>query len=81
MFAARGVEVVVLDLNPLRAEAEQNPRIHYFRCNVRDDADVVSTANAVKDKHGDPTVIINNAGVKLIAIVCTYKADGVCDIN
>ncbi|CCC06185.1 hypothetical protein SMACR_00403 [Sordaria macrospora] len=61
LFAEKGVRVVVLDIQPLTFNAGQN--VHYFKCDLTNRANVASVAQEVRKKVGDPTVLINNAGV------------------
>jgi len=57
MFAARGVEVIVLDMKMPSIEVVQNPLVHYFCCNIGDEAELSRIAQVVKEKHGHPTTI------------------------
>ncbi|KAG4432036.1 hypothetical protein IFR05_012475 [Cadophora sp. M221] len=60
-FAKRGVKVVVMDLRP-----PKNPfpsGIHFYQCDVTSSSDISAAAAEIRKAHGDPTVLINNAGI------------------
>lgn len=51
--------------NPL-ADADTStavPHVYYYRCDLRDFQAITSTAAALKNRLGNPTVLINNAGI------------------
>ena len=39
------------------------PGVYYYQLDVTDFAAIESTAETIRREHGDPTVLINNAGV------------------
>lgn len=39
------------------------PGVHYYHLDVTDFAAIESTAETIRREHGDPTVLINNAGI------------------
>lgn len=45
--------------------AVSSENVKYFRTNVGDPDSVATTANAIRDMWGDPTMIVNNAGVRV----------------
>ncbi|KAF4630641.1 hypothetical protein G7Y89_g7499 [Cudoniella acicularis] len=56
-----GVVVVVFDLKePVEPFP---PNIHYHHCDVTSSSSISLAAAAIRKEHGDPTVLINNAGV------------------
>ncbi|XMA10066.1 hypothetical protein WAI453_002857 [Rhynchosporium graminicola] len=60
-FAKRGVKVIVMDLRQ-----PKNPfpsGIHFYQCDVTKSADISAAAAEIRKTHGDPTVLINNAGI------------------
>jgi len=59
-LAARNVTVIVLDVNPIQTE---NYNITYYKCDVSQCAEVEAVAKRIKEEIGEPTVLINNAGV------------------
>lgn len=61
LLAERGIKVVVLDIQPLTYTA--GPTVHYFKCDITSPAVIAAVAAEVRAKVGDPTVLINNAGV------------------
>ncbi|ROW18181.1 hypothetical protein VPNG_00139 [Cytospora leucostoma] len=61
LLGEMGVRVVVLDIQPLTFEATSN--IHYFKCDISSRQQIAAVAKDIRSKVGDPTVLINNAGV------------------
>ncbi|KXS99205.1 hypothetical protein AC579_7831 [Pseudocercospora musae] len=63
-LAARGVNIMALDIqdepNPT---FNAYPKIHYFKCDVTDRAQVAHVANQIRQRFGDPTILVNNAGI------------------
>ncbi|KAF7793709.1 hypothetical protein EIP86_004825 [Pleurotus ostreatoroseus] len=59
-LAVRNVTVVVLDINPIVSE---NYNITYYKCDVSKWEEVEAVAKKIQEELGDPTVVINNAGV------------------
>ena len=59
-LAVRNVTVIVLDVNPIVTE---NYNINYYKCDVSKWEEVEAVAKQVREEIGDPTVLINNAGV------------------
>lgn len=61
LLAERGITVVVLDIQPLSFTASSN--VHYFRCDITSPKTISAVAAEVRAKVGNPTILINNAGV------------------
>ncbi|KAF9448248.1 retinal short-chain dehydrogenase/reductase [Macrolepiota fuliginosa MF-IS2] len=59
-LAVRNVTVVVLDVKPIQTE---NYNIAYYKCDVSQWSEVEAVAKRIKDEIGEPTILINNAGV------------------
>ncbi|KAF2750209.1 NAD(P)-binding protein [Sporormia fimetaria CBS 119925] len=55
--------VIVLDVSPFPAELSRLSDVHYYRCDVTDNAQVQSICEDIRRTHGDPSVLINNAGI------------------
>jgi len=62
-LAAKGVKVAVVDVQPLSGDAEKNPNIKYFACDIADPSAVASTADAIRASWGPPSILVNNAGI------------------
>lgn len=60
-LAARGLKVVVLDLSPLAVAVPKN--VHFFRCDVTSRSDVSEVGKRIREVVGNPTILVNNAGV------------------
>lgn len=56
-------KVMVLDVSDLPEELSKLPEVHYFRCDMTDFDAITSTAAEIKSRFGNPTVLINNAGI------------------
>ncbi|KAI1823966.1 NAD(P)-binding protein [Xylaria intraflava] len=61
LLAERGVKVVVLDIQPMTFEAD--PNVTYFQCDVASAARVAEVAADIRARVGEPTILVNNAGV------------------
>ncbi|KAF8165566.1 retinal short-chain dehydrogenase/reductase [Crassisporium funariophilum] len=59
-LAVRNVTVVVLDVNPIVTE---NYNIVYYKCDVSKWEEVEAVSKKIIEEVGDPTMLINNAGV------------------
>lgn len=61
-FAGKA-KVIVLDIQDLPPELAKLPEVHYFRCDMSDSEGISSTASEIRTRFGNPTVLINNAGI------------------
>ncbi|KAI9673916.1 MAG: hypothetical protein M1817_002122 [Caeruleum heppii] len=61
LLAERGTRVIVLDVQPLTFEAP--PNVSYFKCDISSPENIASVASEIRQAHGHPTVLVNNAGV------------------
>ncbi|WWD08643.1 hypothetical protein V865_006756 [Kwoniella europaea PYCC6329] len=61
-LAMRNVSVVVLTKDPPKFETD-NENIYTYICDVSDYKSVEAVAEKVREEVGDPTIIVNNAGV------------------
>ncbi|KAK1585397.1 short chain dehydrogenase [Colletotrichum navitas] len=55
--------IVVVDLAPLSWEPPKGSNIHYFKCDLTDTAALKSLCTLIRTLVGDPTVLVNNAGI------------------
>ncbi|KAK3319710.1 short chain dehydrogenase [Cercophora scortea] len=62
--------VVVLDIVPLKwtlpgdnSKGHTGSRVHFYQCDLSDSSSLRSVCARVKTEVGDPTVLVNNAGV------------------
>jgi len=60
---ARHARVVVLDISDLPGELESIDGVHYYKLDLTDFTAIESTAQTIRREHGDPTVLVNNAGI------------------
>ncbi|POS83464.1 hypothetical protein EPUL_004097 [Erysiphe pulchra] len=60
-FARRGVKVIILDLREPKDLIPTN--VHFYKCDITSTNEIAETATSIRKDHGDPTVLINNAGI------------------
>ncbi|KAF8812220.1 retinal short-chain dehydrogenase/reductase [Phlegmacium glaucopus] len=73
-LAVRNVTVVVLDVNPIVTE---NYNIVYYKCDVSKWEEVEAVSQKIITEIGDPTILINNAGVVQGKLVIDLSAEDV----
>ncbi|CAG8237219.1 unnamed protein product [Penicillium salamii] len=56
-----GVRVVILDINEPNFTLPSN--VSFYKANITNSADIAAVAKTIRENHGDPTVLVNNAGV------------------
>ncbi|BCS21148.1 uncharacterized protein APUU_21580S [Aspergillus puulaauensis] len=61
-LAALGSRVVVLDIIPLTFKPD-NKRILYHKCDLSDEKEIAAVCEKIRAEIGDPTVLVNNAGL------------------
>ncbi|KAH9902213.1 dehydrogenase/reductase SDR family member 8 [Xylariomycetidae sp. FL2044] len=61
LLAEKGLKVVVLDIQPMGFEVGSN--VHYFKCDLTSRAGIREVASKIRSTVGDPTILVNNAGV------------------
>ncbi|PYI28885.1 NAD(P)-binding protein [Aspergillus indologenus CBS 114.80] len=61
-LAALGARVVVVDIIPLTYVPE-NDRITYYQCDLSDEKEIASLCEKIRSEVGDPSVLVNNAGL------------------
>ncbi|TVY86814.1 Dehydrogenase [Lachnellula willkommii] len=61
LLAEKGIKVVVLDVIPMTFETTSN--VYYYKCDITSPSTLSSIASQIRKDVGDPTIIINNAGV------------------
>lgn len=62
-LSAHGIHVVVLDITPLPASLSNNPKISFYTCDVTSPTAVAEAATKIRSEIGDPSILINNAGI------------------
>ncbi|KIW00129.1 hypothetical protein, variant [Verruconis gallopava] len=55
--------VVVLDVQDFPPELARLPDVHFYKCDVTDTPAVEALCKAIKEEHGEATVLVNNAGI------------------
>lgn len=61
LLAEKKIKVVVLDVIPMTFDAPDN--VYYYKCDITSPSTLSSVATEIRKDVGDPTIIINNAGV------------------
>ncbi|KAK5321052.1 hypothetical protein LTR70_004297 [Exophiala xenobiotica] len=61
-FAGKA-KVVVVDISDLPAELEKLPEVYYYKCDLSDLNAIGGVCTQIKNRLGNPTVLINNAGI------------------
>nr|POE65987.1 dehydrogenase red2 [Quercus suber] len=61
LLAEQGVKVVVLDVIPMTYDA--GPNVHYYKCDITSPTAIAAVASQIRSAVGNPTILINNAGV------------------
>ncbi|KAK6906952.1 hypothetical protein L486_04327 [Kwoniella mangroviensis CBS 10435] len=77
-LAMRNVSVVVLTKDPPKFEND-NENIYTYICDVSDYKSVEAVAEKVREEVGDPTIIVNNAGVVKGKLLLDLTEDDVKD--
>lgn len=62
-LTARGVKVAILDVQALPKILEGHRHVRYFKCDVTSPESVNAAADAVRKELGQPSILINNAGI------------------
>ncbi|KAH6643589.1 hypothetical protein C7974DRAFT_324423 [Boeremia exigua] len=74
LLAEKGIKVAVLDVQELTYEAP--PSVTFFRCDLSSPSSIASAAEQIRSTIGNPTILINNAGVaRGKTILDTTEAD------
>ncbi|KAJ5085047.1 hypothetical protein N7532_009818 [Penicillium argentinense] len=60
-LAKTGVRVVILDINEPTFKLPAN--VFFYRADITSSASIAEVAKTIRSDHGDPTVLVNNAGV------------------
>ncbi|KIW15142.1 hypothetical protein PV08_05187 [Exophiala spinifera] len=55
--------VIILDISPIPPELAKIPDVHYYQLDLSDFSAIESTAEQIRLDHGNPSVLINNAGI------------------
>ncbi|KAK6357730.1 hypothetical protein TWF718_002039 [Orbilia javanica] len=62
-LASGGTKVVTIDKSPLGPQLQAYQNVHHYQVDVTDWEALDATNNQIKADHGDPTVLILNAGI------------------
>ncbi|KAJ1734458.1 hypothetical protein LPJ61_001057 [Coemansia biformis] len=80
-----GARVAIVDVNPFPLDdAGAGGQWRCYKCDVTDLAQIKSTADQIRTELGDPTILVNNAGIvvgKLLLDMADSEVDKVIDVN
>ncbi|KIW08428.1 uncharacterized protein PV09_01331 [Verruconis gallopava] len=57
------LKVAIFDIQAPPKEIENHPNMQYFYCDVTDRSSIATAASQLRVKWGDPSILINNAGI------------------
>ncbi|KAL8780206.1 MAG: hypothetical protein Q9194_001037 [Teloschistes cf. exilis] len=63
LLAEKGATIAILDVQPLTFEPP--PNIHFYSCDITSESAVSTTASSIRSTFGNPTILINNAGIAI----------------
>ncbi|KAF1994199.1 NAD(P)-binding protein [Amniculicola lignicola CBS 123094] len=76
--------VVVLDVQTFPPELGKLPDVYLYHCDLCDTCAVEETCAEIRKRHGDPTVLINNAGIgaaKLVLDTTNHETEKLFKVN
>ncbi|KAG5806316.1 hypothetical protein H9Q74_012679 [Fusarium xylarioides] len=59
-FAEKGIKVLILDQNPPATSLA--PNTYFYKVDLTESGGISSVTDQIREDHGNPTVLINNAG-------------------
>ncbi|KAI0400619.1 estradiol 17-beta-dehydrogenase [Xylaria palmicola] len=62
-LTGRGVRVAVLDIQEPPDDLRDNERVLFLKCDVTAPSDIVGARDVIRRTLGDPSILINNAGI------------------
>ncbi|RVD80153.1 uncharacterized protein DFL_008059 [Arthrobotrys flagrans] len=62
-LATRGTKVVTIDKNGLGSQLQTYKNVHHYQIDITDWEALAATTEQIKAEHGDPTVLVLNAGI------------------
>lgn len=75
-LAKKNIKIAVLDVQAPPRDFEQHRNIHYYKCDVTSPEQVAASAQSIREVLGQPSILINNAGIALpSAILETSQSD------
>lgn len=73
-LADKGVTVIAVDVaEKMPANLRNRQKIKYFRCDITDPEAVAEMADRVRAEYGDPSILINNAGIAFTHTILNAK--------
>ncbi|KAJ9603544.1 hypothetical protein H2200_011730 [Cladophialophora chaetospira] len=72
---SKHARVVILDISPLPEEFKRLSGVHYYNLDLTDFSAIESTAEIIRREHGDPSVLINNAGIATGTTIINTKSE------
>lgn len=73
-FVDLGTRVAILDVQaPLDKTFRSNPLVRYYECDVTSTQSIAAAADAIRSSFGQPTVLVNNAGITNFQSILTLS--------
>ncbi|KAF3920643.1 hypothetical protein ABW21_db0205531 [Orbilia brochopaga] len=69
LLARQGIKVVTMSRSPLKPQIASLANVYWYQCDVTDYDRVSDIAKQIRSDHGDPTVLVNNAGIISKALI------------
>ncbi|EWC46252.1 hypothetical protein DRE_04423 [Drechslerella stenobrocha 248] len=63
LLAQRGIKVITISRGPLKPRIASYKSVYWYKCDVTNFERVSQIAAQIRREHGDPTILVNNAGV------------------
>ncbi|KAG8411853.1 putative secondary metabolism biosynthetic enzyme [Metarhizium acridum] len=74
LIAAR-VKVAVFDIQPLPKQLQGSPNVRFYKCDVTSAASLADAAAGVRREFGEPTILVNNAGIAVPKSILDTKEE------
>lgn len=59
----KSVKVAIIDVQDLPKTFQNNPLVHFYKCDITSPGAVAKAADAIRRDLGHPSILINNAGI------------------
>lgn len=70
----KGVKVIAIDVaEKMPPKLRSHPKIKYFRCDITNPEAVAELGERVRAEHGNPSILINNAGIAFTHTILNAK--------
>ncbi|KAG8407762.1 hypothetical protein J3459_018392, partial [Metarhizium acridum] len=70
-----GCSVAVFDIQPLPKQLPGSPNVRFYKCDVTSAASLADAAAGVRREFGEPTILVNNAGIAVPKSILDTKEE------